>query len=128
MSFQISKYRIMINDSSNKRKGEYLFGNAEMCYFHLISIQDAESPVFMAPLVTFSAPSPVKIVHVTYKMENVLNVNLGYMAVTVMYRVPPTVKTIRVTHRMEHVIHVNLDGQESIVKQVIISTIYEIKI
>lgn len=80
-------------------------------------LKDAESPVFTAPLVTFSAPSPVKIGHVTYKMENVWNVNLGYMAVTVIYRVPPTVKTIRVTHGMEHVIHVNLDGQEYTVKQ-----------
>lgn len=66
----------------------------------------------MAPLVTFSAPSPVKIAHVTYKMENVWDVNRGYMAVTVIYRVLPTVKTTRVIHRMEHVIHVNLDGQE----------------
>lgn len=77
----------------------------------------------MAPLVTFSAPLPVKIVHVTYRMENVWDVNLGYMAVTAIYRVLPTVKTTRVTHRMEHVIHVNLDGQEYTVKQVIISTI-----
>lgn len=100
-----------------------------MYYFHLISIQDAESPVFMALLVTFSAPSPVKIGHVTYKMENVWNVNLRYMAVTVIYRVPPTVKTIRVTHGMEHVIHVNLDGQDYTVKQVIVQpymkSIYE---
>lgn len=94
-----------------------------MYYFHLISIQDAKSPVFMAPLVTFSAPSPVKIVHVTYKMENVWNVNLEYLAVTVIYRVLPTVKTTRVTHGMEHVIHVNLDGQEFTVKQVIVSPI-----
>lgn len=78
----------------------------------------------MAPLVTFSVPSPVKIAHVTYKMENVWNVNLRYMAVTVIYRVLPTVKIIRVTHRMEHVLRVILGGQESIVKQVIISTIY----
>lgn len=102
----------MINESSNKRKGGYLFGNAKIYYFHLISIQDAKSPVFMAPLVTFSAPSPVKTGHVTYNMENVWDVNLGYMAVTVIYRVLPTVKTTRVIHRMEHVIHVNLDGQE----------------
>lgn len=74
----------------------------------------------MAPLVTFSAPAPVKIVHVTYKMENVWDVNLGYMAVTVIYRVLPTVKTTRVIHRMDHVIHVNLDGQEYTVKQVIV--------
>lgn len=74
----------------------------------------------MAPLVTFSAPSPVKIELVTYKMENVWNVNLGYMAVTVTYRVQPTVKTTRVTDRMEHVIHVNQDGQEYTVKQVIV--------
>lgn len=74
----------------------------------------------MAPLVTFSAPSPVKIVHVTYKMENVWDVNLGYMAVTVIYRVLPTVKTTRAIHRMDHVIHVNLDGQEYTVKQVIV--------
>lgn len=80
-------------------------------------LKDAKSPVFMAPLVTFSAPSPVKIAHATYKMENVWDVNLGYMAVTVIYRVPSTVKTTRVTHRMEHVIHVNLDGQEYTVKQ-----------
>uniref|UniRef100_A0A8W8NKE0 Scavenger receptor class F member 2 n=1 Tax=Magallana gigas TaxID=29159 RepID=A0A8W8NKE0_MAGGI len=39
--------------------------------------EDAESPVFMAPLVTFSVPSPVKTGHVTYKMENVWDVNLG---------------------------------------------------
>lgn len=77
----------------------------------------------MAPHVTFSAPLPVQMVYVTYKMENVWDVNLGYMAVTVIYRVLPTVKTTRVTYRMEHVIRVNLDGQEYTVKQVIISTI-----
>lgn len=73
----------------------------------------------MVPLVTISAPSPVKIAHVKYKMENVWDVNLGYMAVTAIYRVLPTVKTTSVTHRMEHVIHVNLDGLEYTVKQVI---------
>lgn len=74
----------------------------------------------MAPLVTFSAPSLVKIGHVTYKMENVWDVNLGYMAVTANYRVLPTVKITRVTYRMEHVIHVNRDGQAYTVKQVIV--------
>lgn len=84
--------------------------------------------MFIALRVTFPAPSPVKIAHVTYKMVNVLDVNLGYMAVTVIYRVPPTVRTTRVTERMEHVLHVNQDGLEYTAKQVILLTIYKIKI
>lgn len=57
----------------------------------------------MAPPVTFLAPSPVKIAHVTYKLEHVWNVNLRCMAATVTYLVLRIVKTTGVTERMEHV-------------------------
>lgn len=77
----------------------------------------------MALPVTFLAPSPVKIAHVTYKLEHVWSVNLGCMAVTVTYLVPPIVKTTGVTERMEHVLHVNLVGLEYTVKQVILFNI-----
>lgn len=82
----------------------------------------------MAPRVTFCAPSPVKIAHVTYKVEHVWSVNLGYMAVTVTCRVPLTVKTTHVTDRMEHALHVNLVGMEFIVKQVRLILILLMKI
>lgn len=84
--------------------------------------------MFMAPHVTFPAPSPVEITHVTFEVEHVLCVNLGCMAVTVICLVPPIVKTTFVTKRMEHVLHVNPDGQGNTVKQVILFTIYAIKI
>lgn len=48
----------------------------------------------MALRVIFLAPSPVKVTHVTYKVEHVWSVNLGYMEVTVIYHAPPTVKTM----------------------------------
>lgn len=73
--------------------------------------------MFMAPRVTFPAPSLVKITHVTYKVELVWSVNLGCMAVTVICLVPPIVKTTGVTERMEHVFHVKPDGQGYTVKQ-----------
>lgn len=84
--------------------------------------------MFMVLRVTFPAPSPVKITHVTYKMVDVWGVNLGCMAVTVIYLVQPIVKTTGVTETMEHVLHVNQDGLEYTVKQVILFTIYAIKI
>lgn len=84
--------------------------------------------MFMAPHVTFPAPSPVEITHVTFEVEHVLGVHLGCMAVTVICLVPPIVKTTFVTKRMEHVLHVNPDGQGNTVKQVILFTIYAIKI
>lgn len=59
--------------------------------------------MFMAPPVTFPAPSPVKIAHVTYKVEHVWSVNLGFTAVSVTYLVPLIVKTTYVTERMENV-------------------------
>lgn len=82
----------------------------------------------MAPHVTFPAPSPVEITHVTFEVENVLGVDLRCMVVTVTCLVPPIVKTTDVTERMEHVLHVNPDGQGYTVKQVILFTIYSIKI
>lgn len=53
--------------------------------------------MFMTPTVTFPVPSPVKIAHVTYKVELVWSVNLGCMAATVTCLVPPIVKTTDVT-------------------------------
>lgn len=82
----------------------------------------------MEPRVTFPAPTPVKLAHVTYKTVDVLGVNLGCMAVTVTYLVRPIVKTTGVTKRMGHVLRVNLVGLEYTVKQVINITIYAIKI
>lgn len=82
----------------------------------------------MVPSVTFPAPSPVEIAHVTFEVEDVLGVNLGCMVVTVISLVPPIVKTTGVTERMVHVLHVNLDGQDYTVKQVILFTLYAIKI
>lgn len=82
----------------------------------------------MALRVTFRAPPPVKIIHVTYKVGYVWCVNPGYMAVTVIYPVPSTVMTTRVTGRMEHALHVNLDGLEYTVKQVMMLIIYVINI
>lgn len=75
-------------------------------------LKDVKDPVFMEPGVTFPAPSPVKIAHVTYQAVDVLGVNLGCMAVTVTYLVRPIVKTTGVTKRMGHVLHVNLVGLE----------------
>lgn len=66
----------------------------------------------MAVNVIFRVQSSVKVTHVTYRVENVWSVNMGYMAVTVICRVPQTVKTIRVIYRVEHALHVNLDGLE----------------
>lgn len=63
----------------------------------------------MATLVTFRAPSPVKITNATYK-KGVWSVNLGYMAFTVISLVPLPVMTARVIDRMVHAFHVNLDG------------------
>lgn len=74
----------------------------------------------MALHVTFHARFLVSIVHVTYKVEYVWSVNMGYMAVIVIYRVPQTVKTTRVTYTMEHALHVDLDGLGYIVQQVIL--------
>lgn len=77
----------------------------------------------MAHSVTFRVPSPVKIAHVTYKVEHVWSVNLGCMAVTVTCLVQSIVKKTDVTERMEHVLNVNLVGQEYTVKQVILFNI-----
>lgn len=82
----------------------------------------------MVPRVTFCAPSPVKIIHVTYKLEHVWSVSMDYMAVTVIYRVPPTVMTVYVKERMEHALHVNQDGLENIVTQVSLTIIIFMKI
>lgn len=68
--------------------------------------------------MTVRVQSPVKITHVTYKVEHVLIVNMEYMAITVTCRVLLTVKTTHVTCRMEHALHVNLDGPGCIVEQV----------
>lgn len=78
--------------------------------------------------MTIPAPSPVKEAHVTYTVELVWIANLGSMVVTVICRVPKIVKTTGVTERMVHVLHVNPDGQDYTVKQVILFTIYAIKI
>lgn len=66
----------------------------------------------MATRVIFRALSPVKIIHVTYRVDYVWSVNLEYMAVTVIYRVPSTAIRTCVTDGMEHALHVNLDGLE----------------
>lgn len=81
----------------------------------------------MAPRVIFRAPSTVKMTYVTFKMEHVWSVNLGYMDLTVTYRVQPTVMTTRATVRMEHVLHVNLDGLEYNVKQVVLIILHVIR-
>lgn len=77
----------------------------------------------MALSVMFRAPSPVKVAHVTYRMEHAWNVKTGYMEATVTYHVPPTVRTTHVTYRMENVLYVNLDGLGCIVEQVRITII-----
>lgn len=82
----------------------------------------------MALRVTFPVLSPVEIEYVTYSVELVWSANMGCMVVTVICLVPPIVKTTGVTERMVHVLHVNPDGQEYTVKQVILFTIYAIKI
>lgn len=111
--FQISYYDKQ--DGEGEKKLLYL----NVFFFHLKSIQGVKNPVFMAPPVTFLAPSPVKKAHVTYKVEHVWSVKLVCMAITVIKCVPQTVRTTDVVHRMEHVLHVNLDGLEHTVKQVI---------
>lgn len=80
-------------------------------------LEGVSDPMFMAPHVTFPAPSPVNIAHVTYTVELVRSANLGCMVVTVTCLVPSIVKTTDVTERMEHVLHVKPDGQGNAVKQ-----------
>lgn len=65
---------------------------------------------YLAVTVTCRVPSTVKTTYVTYKVEYVRTVNVGYMVATVTNRVPLTVKTTRVIYKMEHALHVNLDG------------------
>lgn len=72
----------------------------------------------MVAPVTVRALTPVKITHVTYKVEHVWIVNMKYMVTTATCRVQATVKTTHVTCRLEHALHVNLDGLECIVEQV----------
>lgn len=84
--------------------------------------------VCMAVTVIPHAPSPVKIRHVIYRVENVWSVNMEYLAATVICRVPPTVKTTHVTYRTEHVSRVILGGPEMTVTKVKISIIYVINI
>lgn len=51
----------------------------------------------MALYVIFNAPSPVKITHVTYKVDHVWIVNMEFMVDTVTCRVQQTVKTTNAT-------------------------------
>lgn len=82
----------------------------------------------MGPRVAFRAQSPVKTTYVTYRVEYVWSVNMGYMVATVINRVQTTVKSTYVSDRMEHVLHVNLDGPGCIVQQVTLLNVHVIKI
>lgn len=73
---------------------------------------------YMAVTVTRPVQRAVMTTYVTYKVEYVLSVNMGYIVATVIYRVPATVKTTSVIYKMDHALHVNLDGLEHIVIKV----------
>lgn len=68
--------------------------------------------------MTVRAQTPVKITHVTYRVEHVWIVNMEYMVTTATCCVQATVKATHVTCRLEHALHVNLDGLECIAEQV----------
>lgn len=55
----------------------------------------------MVAFVTYHVPPTVKTIFVTYKVDYVLSVDLGYIAVTVIYHVPRIVKTTYATIIME---------------------------
>lgn len=52
----------------------------------------------MAVTVITHAPSPVKITHVIYRVENVWTVKMDILVSTVTCRVPPTVKLTHVKY------------------------------
>lgn len=62
----------------------------------------------MALSVIPGALLPVKVAHVTYKVESARSVDQDYMAVTVTCHVQPTVKTTHVTCKVVCVLSVDV--------------------
>lgn len=72
----------------------------------------------MAITVIYLVQPLVRIIHVIYKVDYVLNVEMEYMADTVTCRVQAIVRTTHVTCSMGHALDVSLDGPKCFVEKV----------